>query len=229
MEGVNCTACHLAQCPHHSLEDARTLPDTARVLWNRENGSKSCGACHQETYQEWLEYTRQCPEGDPAKTCVDCHMKPISVREIRPDQEVASAQILRQARLHHDHSFAPPRLEALTIEAGPFKSTASGEMEVELYILNHGSGHRIPTGRFGFKEVRLEAWLDKSEPGEVQGKSFYLEMESSLVPGRNGPFTFVFDRGESAFHARVVRRDGRGKVIAVLGHFTSREIEGSSP
>jgi hypothetical protein len=150
-------------------------------------------------------------------------MRPINAREIRPEQDPATAQSVRRMYLHHDHTFAPSYLEAITIETGKINTSPTGGLEVELYILNHGAGHRIPTGNFGFKEIRLAVWMDHREE-KAQGVNFYLEMGTSLGPGRNGPYSFHFEERGAVLHAKVVQRDVQGAIVAELSHLTLRDL-----
>lgn len=208
MEGVNCLACHGADCPKVIVEDPGASR-FSRGVSLKDDTSGLCRICHVSTYEEWLEFSARRETGEKTPGCVECHMQGHDLgQEQPPDPEAIPS-----------HAFLPRYEDSVHIEVTSIEETASGGWDVELVLNCRRAGHRIPTGDYGFREVRLEVWLDDIETAEIHFKRFFVEMGNALEPGRNGPFRFSLEHPGETLSVRVRRLGMHGKQVAILGSY----------
>lgn len=217
-EGVNCVSCHATGCPHLGTT-AGSRGASTRAAWKRDS-VRLCGSCHRDTYEEWKGYSFK---RSASKTCPDCHMPRLS-RSPPLRGPVEGGGGAEGEQRYSNHAFKPLYSESVTLEVTGVYRRESGGLEVGIELHNRTAGHGIPTGHYGYREVRLDVWLGDLGSGEVLSKRFFIEMGTSLQPGRNGPFRFYFEGEGDVLHARVVRVGMSGEELGVLGNYES-ELE----
>jgi len=220
IEGVNCTACHTIGCSHITVIDADIPEDEEDDRDTIESSTQPCSACHEGTYSQWLEYFKKKEGITDLKTCVECHMPEVQ-RALMPASQAPSEFSLKK-RFYPSPTFKAPSRSALSLKTSKIIETSSGGIDVELMLCNHGAGHHIPSGRYGYREVRLEVQLDGKDSTPVQTKRFFIEMGNALTPGWNGPYRFHFDHRGELLNARVTRVDRKGEEQAILGLLSFR-------
>ena len=211
MEGVNCLACHGGACPHVTLEGAGGGMSRVNPPDPVDRRSALCGICHTGTFEEWRDYASAAAAGSdgPPKDCVDCHMG--------ADMD---------GNDHAGHGFALRYGKNIAIEVSGIEARPGGGHRVEILLCNRVAGHALPSGYYGFKEVRLEVWFGDRTDESVQSRRFFVELKNALQPGWNGPYCFTFEADGDLLHAQVRRLGPGGKEIAILGAYTAglREI-----
>lgn len=205
--GVECRTCHQLGESYAGPYESRigphpVTPDTVRLPC-----SDFCGICHVMEAEEHatLYLTASSSNQD---TCAQCHM-PTS-RERLTQGHVLS--YIHPKRIVHDHAFSVwrPVIAAGAVEIGtPAVTCAEGKpVEVSLALTNRGAGHRIPSGGFGYRELRVAVdLLDRS--GQAVGRAeqaVFPGQDLSLAPGVATPFTLLVARtaNESPERIRVV-------------------------
>ena len=203
-EGVNCWACHSDACPE-VLTDRN---DVSPPGDEREPGR--CDICHEDTGLEWKSIAKDGSSKDhPLPRCVDCHM---------PLTKDGEDRVAKGA--HRDHSMHLPDAK-IRFEIKSLRQTKGGDVKVGVTIFLDGMGHALPTGHYGSKEVRIEAWFDDRTDGRCITRRFFVERKDALRPGENGPYDLFFHRAGRTLHLRAVYRkgglnDAKDKVLAVL-------------
>ncbi|HYW81026.1 MAG TPA: multiheme c-type cytochrome, partial [Thermoguttaceae bacterium] len=195
--GVDCKVCHFVNCkyagPYDTWGPHPTTQETKRV-----GSAQFCGTCHLMELQEYKDLYVEAVEsattgGKPLKACAECHM---AARRSRLTQ----GHILSLAhpkRIVRDHSFPAwtnhlicgavevTKLDAHREPDGPFT--------VDFTLVNRGAGHRIPTGKFGNREVLLVVEL-LDEQGSVLGsdeRSLLSNRTEGLAPEELTPFSMT--------------------------------------
>jgi len=175
--GVECRTCHQLGDAYAGPYESRlgphpTQPDTTRLPC-----STFCGMCHEMEEEEHRMLYLTADES-AGKTCVQCHM-PTS-RERLTQGHLLS--YIHPKRIVHDHAFPlwSPRVTAGAVEIGqPTAARTPGEViEVTLILSNRGAGHRLPSGKFGYREMQLTVDLL-----DADGRSIGTA-KSSVHPGQ---------------------------------------------
>jgi hypothetical protein len=87
---------------------------------------------------------------------------------------------------------------------------------VTVTLTNRGAGHRMPTGEFGHRELRIQVELLDAE-GQSLGQGFhsiFAKDEAGLEPGEPTPFTIPVELSSDVPPAKVkllverINRDG---------------------
>lgn len=189
-DGVDCGACHQSECgyvgpyrswgPHPTRQDRTRLPTTG-----------FCATCHVVEAEEHESYylpsldANQTPKG-----CVGCHMPP---GQSRLTQDHLLSYVHPQ-RLVRDHSFPVWTEEVLrnAVEVEDFEVRRRDEiqLDVSFNLINRGAGHRIPTGHFGHRYVKVSVTLfdGKGDPLDHEEWPLYARRVHSLVPGKPTSF-----------------------------------------
>lgn len=215
IEGVNCTACHADICPNVHVTDAEALSDVLDSPWKQQSSSL-CGTCHIGTYEQWVVYA-----ADPGSlNCVECHMHQRSTEKIKTDRDGPVPRMTSGNGKHRGHSFTRADRGSMVMDVQKIKSSSQGGLTVELVLDNRIAGHWIPSGWYGYREVRLEVWLDDAAPDPGAVHRFFVEMGSALEPGSNGPYRVSFPGTGEVLNARVVRVTREGEVLHVLGRIS---------
>lgn len=200
-DGVDCHACH-AYCggyagghrtfgPHIMVEDGVRLPC-----------SEFCGTCHTTEMEEYTEEYTGTYEPAQVAQCADCHMPRYSARLTQGHL----LSLIHPRRAVPDHSFAlwnevvaGGAVEVVSLRAEPVES---GWL-VRLTLVNRRAGHRIPTGKFGHREVRILAEAEDRD-GQALGQteqSLVARTASALLPGKPTDFVLAIPlSGEAPPH-----------------------------
>ncbi|MCY2996392.1 MAG: multiheme c-type cytochrome [Planctomycetota bacterium] len=191
--GVDCSVCHQRGCGYAGPYRSHLGPHPAEQDTTRLPCSAFCGICHQQEHQEYAAlYVPVANTGD-AKQCVQCHMPTERAR-------LTQAHLLSYVhpkRITHDHTFPvwTARVTAGTVEIGDptvvWRSPT--EVDVRFLLTNRGAGHRIPSGAFGHRTLRIAVeLLDRhGQPIGQKEKSLFAGQQDCLAPGRSVPFTLV--------------------------------------
>lgn len=174
--GIECRTCHqLGEAyagPHASrLGPHPVVADTVRLPC-----SDFCGLCHQTEADEHAELYLASVGGDQ-RSCAQCHMP--AYRERLTQGHVLS--YIHPKRTVHNHAFPvwSPVVSAGAVEMGrPATSRAADQpVEVAVALTNRGAGHRIPSGEFGYRKLRVAVEL-LDPAGQVIGQA-----EQAVFPG----------------------------------------------
>jgi hypothetical protein len=188
--GVECRTCHQLGEAYAGPYESRIGPHPAVQDTVRLPCSDFCGICHA---MESDEYTRLylAASSSNQRTCAQCHM-PTS-RERLTQGHVLS--YIHPKRAVHDHAFPvwAPVVAANAVEIGsPAVTRAEGRsVEVSLTLTNRGAGHRIPSGAFGYRELRVAVdLLDRHGRAVGQAEQAVLPGDDlSLAPAVATPYT----------------------------------------
>jgi hypothetical protein len=207
---VNCTACHGGQCPEIDFLDDHSPSDETRS----RSDSQVCGDCHEITFREWEDYISARGAEGEKPTCWGCHMSPSagisSARPAPPEEDV----LVDEGVMHGSHVFAKIPESGIRLEVSGLRRTRSNEWEALILVYNEAAGHNLPSGAYGYRELRLEFWVDERTPDSMQIRRFFSEMGNALFPGANGPFIFRVPGEGARLSARVIRvNEGESTVL----------------
>ena len=189
--GVECRTCHQLGDAYAGPYESRLGPHPARQDTTRLPCSTFCGMCH-ELEEEEHSGLYLAAEGSAGKTCVQCHM-PTS-RERLTQGHLLS--YIHPKRTVHDHAFPSwsPGITAGAVEIGqPTAARAPGEViEVSLNLWNHGAGHCIPSGKFGYREMLVAIDLLDADGRSIgtAKRAVHPGQALSLAPGVATQFVF---------------------------------------
>lgn len=181
--GVECRTCHqLGEAyvgPHESrLGPHPVVQDSVRLPC-----SDFCGICHEMEAEEHTE--RYLSAESSGLSCAQCHMP--TYRERLTQGHLLSH--IHPKRSVHDHAFPvwSPVVSAGAVEIGrPTTTVTAGQpIEVSLTLTNRGAGHRIPTGEYGYRELRVAVEL-RNRDGRTVGQAHQAVLpgqDLSLAPG----------------------------------------------
>jgi hypothetical protein len=189
--GVECRTCHQLGEAYAGPYESRLGPHPTEQDTARLPCSMFCGICHE---LEEEEHTRLylAAAGSAGKTCVQCHM-PTS-RERLTQGHVLS--YIHPKRIVHDHAFPSwsPSITAGAVEIGqPTAARTPGEViEVSLTLRNRGAGHRIPSGKFGYREMQVAIDLLDADGRSIgtAKRAVHPGQALSLAPGVATEFVF---------------------------------------
>jgi hypothetical protein len=188
-DGVDCHACH-AYCgayagkhhtfgPHSMEQDVTRLPCT-----------EFCGRCHKQEMEEYDEFYAANVPADSLATCAGCHMPRYTSRLTQGHL----LSLIHPERSVPDHSFPiwNPVVTAGAVEIVDLRGepAADGNWLVRTTVLNRGAGHLIPTGKFGYREVRVLAEIldDQAQVLAEAEQSLFARSPEALVPGKPAEF-----------------------------------------
>jgi len=191
-DGVDCHACHAIgrdyAGPYLTWGPHRTERDRARLPC-----SSFCGRCHLVEMEEYETlYVASLEPTERPKQCRECHM-PQRIQRLTQGHLLSLAH---PKRVTHDHRF-PLWTEEITRDAVEMTDLAvrrqsDGELAIDVTLVNRGAGHRIPTGEYGHREVRiLVEVLDQNE--DVLNDDEWPLMArypDALSPGKASKFPF---------------------------------------
>lgn len=191
--GVDCSVCHQRGCgyvgpysshlgPHPTAQDATRLPCP-----------EFCGTCHEREHREYADlYVPAAPAGE-AQACVQCHM---------PTQRARLTQghllsYIHPRRITHDHTFstctAGVTAGAVAIDAPTVTWRSPTEADIRFALTNRGAGHRIPSGAFGHRSLRIAVELLDRRGNRVgeQERAVLAGQPDCLDPGRRVPLSLA--------------------------------------
>lgn len=236
-EGVTCVSCHwLNDRLHGPLDIPNPFPPHPvgeNDLRFRQSGL--CGQCHREALGEWEAWKGSAaPEGGLKPTCQDCHM-PERQRELIQD---LPWRWLQSRKRTGQHTW-DPRDERSLSKAVELEvlvdDSRHGEVAGRVRVRNHGLGHALPTGGYGYAEVALLITLE--DPWDIaldrQTQSFYQELKSSIQAGQETviPYRLLnpMDKGAKV-RAQLIRtsfdRKNRWMITRAERALTGKEAMG---
>ncbi len=192
-DGVDCHACHAVGCDYAGPYDGWG-PHGTQNHGSRLRDSAFCGSCHVMEYEQYKKHYLQSQE-KPAE-CIDCHMP--AYRSRLTQGHVLS--LIHPQRTVRNHEFPawPAGRTQRAIEVGQMAIAEAGShsYQISFTLTNRGAGHRIPTGKFGHREVRVAVELLGGD-GAVEGQAeeSIKSLTGGLVPGRATPFVINVDVG----------------------------------
>jgi hypothetical protein len=218
-EGVHCTACHLRDgamvgpAPSTSLAEVHPVVVEAATY----HSSELCGTCHVGTYEEWLA----APEGDePKATCQACHMPAVTRKNTQ------ATSMMSRGLVHFEDPFEGRRH---LFQVGPLPD--GGDLvQARLADLVHtGTAtrcrlevtglipHRIPTGDFGERRIRLEV-LGRAggTTRQLLVEELYKELGTALVPGEVRSFAVEGPPGLTELRLRLDRTLSDGEPVVLF-------------
>ena len=169
--------------------------------------SDFCGICHElEAEEHATQYLASSSANQ--HSCAQCHMP--TCRERLTQGHILS--YIHPKRAVHDHAFPvwSPIVSAGAVEIGrPAVTCVEGRpMEVTFALTNRGAGHRIPTGDYGHRKLRVAVeLLDRG--GRMLGQAeqaVFPGQDLSLAPGAPTSFRLLVaaTANEPAERIRVV-------------------------
>jgi hypothetical protein len=133
-EGVTCVFCHALG--HRSRPEASAAELFAGGGALRE--ARFCGRCHEDTFREWTALAA------PGKLdCAACHM-----RRSGEGNAIAADHSLGRGR----EPFSRYAILADVVEA--HRSLERGRVAAKIALENFAADHALPTGGYGFRDVR---------------------------------------------------------------------------
>lgn len=208
-EGVTCVSCHFdgealtGPAPRSSLLD----PHPVVVENPLYRDAALCGRCHEGTYREWLE----APGSDEGKkTCQECHMQPVRRTLTQPTGWLSGLLVGFEKEFDgRRHTFD---VSAVAELEDAFLFTARRQAAGVVVALESRIPHRVPTGDFGFRRVRVTFTFRDASGRTVARReaSLFKELGDDIAPG--GHATWRFGPFPSASRLEIVlsseRRDG---------------------
>jgi hypothetical protein len=167
--------------------------------------SSFCGTCHEVESQEYRTfYLPSLGPSQAAQHCVDCHM-PVGRSRLTQGHLLSYAHPRRTV---HDHSFPVWTEEVIrgAVQIGDLELRREERLvDVHFTLTNQGAAHRIPTGQFGDRLVRVRLEL-LGQDGAVLGQeeeSLLARHPACLIPGEARPFSLAVDLTGGPQPARV--------------------------
>jgi len=219
--GVHCHTCHQVgrgfAGPHRSrIGPHPTVTDNVRLT-----SSEFCGTCHEQEMEEYNDlYLTSLNQFQAGQTCTQCHM-PARFERLTQDHLLA---YIHPRRIVRDHSMPlwneAMLADAITINEPKLRDAEVG-LEVVFTLTNATAGHRIPTGKYGYRELLITAELLDAD-GQVLGareRSLLGGFGHGLAP--NEPTEFALpvmlgDEGEPATIRIRVERVNEDRSFAAL-------------
>ena len=174
--GIECRTCHQLGEAYAGPHGSRLGPHPVAQDTVRLPCSDFCGICHQTEAEEHATLYLAAAAGGQ-RSCAQCHMP--ACRDRLTQGHVLS--YIHPKRTVHNHAFPvwSPVVSADAVEIGrPAMSRTEGQpVEVAFTLTNRGAGHRIPSGDFGYRKLRVAVML-LDRQGQIIGLA-----EQSVFPG----------------------------------------------
>lgn len=214
-EGVNCVACHLDHGVLAGPVRSTALIDPHPVAAERAIylTAELCGKCHEGTYREWLD-------ADDERSCQECHMPEVVRKVTQADGFMSQVLVAFEdevvGRRHSFHLDAVVDLEG-AVEARLVRTERIDQaVRCEVEVVSH-LPHRVPTGDFGFRRVRLElVGLDEAgAPTGAEAWELFKELRTALEPGEPQRFTIELPVATHSLRLSLSRskRDGDARSL----------------
>src|SRR6266496_427963 len=197
MEGVTCDFCHTISGNEHFGKDISTgiykyprkgetaikygvhsdVTTTDHLSRPSEflQSSEFCAICHkfnhpfsgerlQDTYEEWKSgpYAKNPKKG--GKRCQDCHMPPFT------GSSATNAPVRTNLHMHvfpGGHSDMVKKVATITAWVQIEEKSGKRQAKLKAQVTNVGSGHFMPTGLPGLRQMWLEVVVRDDKGGEV--------------------------------------------------------------
>ena len=192
-----------ASTPNHGTEVSRFL-----------QSPEFCGICHkfthpvlgqtwQDTYEEW-QNSSYAKEG---RRCQDCHMPQYAGRSAPHGAERTD---LRAHVFPGGNSEMVAKVATVTLWAQVKQKSGSSEIIVKALATNVGSGHLMPTGMPGFRQMWLEVEAKSARGVEVLAKKISFEVE---LLGPDGNPTMPWKAVRIGKDTRIAPRKSREMLL----------------
>ncbi len=190
--GVDCHSCHYT-CGSYAGPYNTWGPHAVKQT-TRMRHADFCGGCHTMEHQEYTQlYVPSVQSPKSPRPCADCHMPPSRARSTQGH----ILSLAHPKRTVRDHSFPAMTTAvirgAVTIDEAVVEPGEENRYQVDFTVTNRGAGHRVPTGGYGHREVRLLVELLDAQ-GEVAGhaeRSLFSKRTTSLAPGEPTDFSLT--------------------------------------
>jgi hypothetical protein len=185
-DGVSCVTCHAAGA------DARPGATCAELYGKGEILRKAayCGRCHEDTFKEWNSITTG------KQDCTACHMPRTGEGD----------------GIYSDHSLSRGRdvskRYAVLVDIVSAKRTGAGKpVEAVIALENFATDHGMPTGGYGFRDLRATFELIDRAGRTVDARTIDL-----LVAGR-GDGRALSPRERREYRTPLKDPDGLGVAV----------------
>ena len=203
--GVDCNTCHAVGSAYAGPYDTWG-PHPTIVERQRLRQLPFCGTCHAMELHEYKAfYVDSLDESEEPKLCAECHM-PARVARLTQGHPMS---LSHPKRIVRDHSFPAYTAEviqgAVEVSEPTLDRRKDNRVDVHFTLTNRGAGHRIPTGGYGHRELRILVELLDSE-GRLMGskaRSLFAKRTNGLIPGKPTSFSFSLDLPHGAVPARL--------------------------
>jgi hypothetical protein len=183
--------------------------------------SHFCGTCHGVEHDEWESlYLASRSDCQPADGCAECHM-PAYKDRLTQGHLMSYAHPKRVVRDHSFFTWSEQLVRGAIVAGRPQITPPQGEMwTADFTLTNRGAGHRIPTGKFGYRELRIVVELLDADRRVISDKETSLlgGKDEGLIPGKATPFQSQFrvPHGARPESVRIlVERVNRDKSLRV--------------
>jgi hypothetical protein len=139
-EGVTCVSCHALGAEARPGATAAALFAGGASL----RAAAFCGRCHEDTFREWSALA-----SEKRLDCAACHMR----REAKEGGGFAADHSLGRGRETLSRYAVLAEILAARREAG------EGRVAARVLLENFAADHALPTGGYGFRDLRLTVEL----------------------------------------------------------------------
>jgi hypothetical protein len=192
-----------ASTPNHGTEVSRFL-----------QSPEFCGICHkfthpvleqtwQDTYAEW----ENSPYAREGRRCQDCHMPVYTGRSATDGPE--------RTRLHAHvfpggHSEMVKKVATVSLWAQVQQKSGKSNVIVKALVTNIGSGHLMPTGIPGIRQMWLEVVVNNEKGAKVLAKKAPFEIE---LLGPDGNPTMPWNAVRIGKDTRIAPQKSRETIL----------------
>ncbi len=192
-----------ASTPNHGTEVSRFL-----------QSAEFCGICHkfthpvleqtwQDTYAEW----ENSPYAKEGRRCQDCHMPQYAGRSATDGTERTD---LHAHVFPGGHSEMVKKVATVTLWAQVKQKSGNSNVIVKALVTNAGSGHLMPTGIPGIRQMWLEVVVKNAKGVEVSAKKAPFEIE---LLGPDGNPTMFWKAVRIGKDTRIAPRKSREMLL----------------
>jgi hypothetical protein len=190
-----------------------------------------CGICHkfthpvfeqtwQDTYAEW----ENSPYAKEGRRCQDCHMPQYAGRSATdgPERTDLHAHVFPGG-----HSEMVKKVATVTLWAQVKQKSGNNDVIVKALVTNVGSGHLMPTGIPGIRQMWLEVVAKNAKGVEVFAKKIPFEIE---LLGPDGNPTMPWKAVRLGKDTRIAPRKSREMLLEFAlpeGDFDPLEVRSS--
>ena len=185
-------------------------PEHATAVSKFLKDPEFCGICHkfthpvsdvvwQDTYAEW----KAGPYAREGRTCQDCHMPEYTGQSATnaPTRADLSAHVFPGSR-----SDMIKKAASVALWAGVKQTGASRSLSVKALVTNSGSGHLMPTGLPGIRQMWVEVEVKKAATGPVEKHREDFAIE---ILGGDGKPTMPWNAVRFGKDTRIAPRKSR--------------------
>lgn len=202
-EAVTCVSCHLEKGKLSGPIEptGKMTPHPIGIEPGFYNNSIVCGRCHEGTFAEWKMVANQ-----EKKACQHCHMSPVKRKITQATGGLSNVIVSFEKEVEQKrHDFA-------ILAAGSIEQPASFEAQRTgsdvVLVLRNNLPHSLPTGDFGFRVLRLEAFAigPQASAASLGKRELAKELHNAIPP--DGTMRWLLDAPPEtrAIRIRMVRQ-----------------------